>query len=179
MAKVLDDLRRDHVNMGTLLDLLEAQLHHLEEAGAPDLELMLEILDYSGNYPDLCHHPKEDLVYRRLMERAPETRAAVEDLLSEHEAIVQGTKDMADTLNNLLLDAEVSRAAVVEHLRDYIASNRRHIDKEEADILGRAEAALSAADWNEIDAAIAADDPLFGAAVQEKYRSLHHNIVMI
>ncbi len=178
MVKVLDELRRDHVNMATLLDLLEAQLLRLEEAGTPDFELMLEILDYNGNYPDRCHHPREDLVYRRLMERAPETRAAVEDLLSEHEAIVQGTKDMADTLNSLLLDAEVSRADVVEHLRDYIATNRRHIDKEEADILGRAEAALSAADWSEIDAAIAADDPLFGAAVQEKYRNLLHNIVM-
>lgn len=178
MAKVLDDLRRDHVNMGKLLDLLEAQLRRLEEAGAPDLDLMLDILDYARDYPDLCHHPKEDLVYRRLMERAPETRAAVEELLSEHEVMVRGTKDIADTLNSLLLDAEVPRAGVVERLRDYIALNRRHIDKEEADMFRRAEAALSDADWNEIDAAIAADDPLFGGAAREKYRALRHNIVM-
>ncbi len=45
MVKVLDELRRDHVNMATLLDLLEAQLLRLEQAGTPDFEQMLEILD--------------------------------------------------------------------------------------------------------------------------------------
>jgi hemerythrin-like domain-containing protein len=178
MSKVLDDLHRDHANIGKLLDLLDMQLRRFEEAALPDFDLMLDILDYTRNYPDISHHPKEDLVYKRLLERAPEASDAVEDLVEDHAVLLKSTVDMTDTLTGVVLDAEVSREHVAGQLRDYITAYRRHIDREEADIFPRAEKALTAADWDEIDAAFDISDPLFGT-LQEKYRTLHHNITMM
>ena len=71
MAEVLDRLEQEHTNMAKPVDVLEHRLAVFAEAGTVDYDLILRIVDYFLDYPDQVHHPKEDLVYRKLRERAP------------------------------------------------------------------------------------------------------------
>ena len=163
--------------MEQLLGLLEAQVRRLEDAGAPDYDLMLDIMDYAMNYPQRCHHPKEDLVFKKLMERDSSSRPLVEDLLQEHETIAESTVETYEALRNIVLGVEVPRHRAVASVRDFITLNRRHIDKEETKVFPLALKSLKDEDWTKIDAAISADDPLFGKTVQKQYRALRKSIV--
>lgn len=177
MPRVIEDLRREHSNIARLLDLLERQVELLESAGAPDYSLMLEIMEYTLNYPDLYHHPKEDLVFRKLIERDANAAAAARELIEEHEALGRATREFADTLRNVSLDAEVPRAHVIARAREYIDLNRRHMEKEETNVFPLALQSLEAGDWAEIEAARApGEDPLFGGALERQYDALRESI---
>ena len=65
MGGILDTLRSDHANMARLLNILERQVSAFREGEAPDYEIVQGVVEYFLDYPDLCHHPKEDLLARR------------------------------------------------------------------------------------------------------------------
>ena len=72
MPDTLFLLRLEHGNLSKLLGLIENQVA-AADAGMPMDEQLLSLAsEYFYDYPDRCHHPKEDLVYRRLGERDPE-----------------------------------------------------------------------------------------------------------
>ena len=77
MSKVMNALEQEHLDMGKLLDALERQIVILEGGGTPDYDIVQGVMDYCLTFPDLHHHPKEDLVYRRLAARDPTAAAGV------------------------------------------------------------------------------------------------------
>lgn len=177
MSRVMRQLRRDHVNMTRLLGLLDMQLLVFDDGGAPDYHLMLDIMDYTMNYPDQCHHPKEDLVFRKLMERDANLRPLLEELLEEHVTLAEMTRAFAEALGKVVLDAELRRERVAKLARDYITATRLHMEREETIVFPRALDILGDEDWDEIDAEITADDPLFGTEVEARYLALHQSII--
>jgi hemerythrin-like domain-containing protein len=70
----------EHLNFVTLLGLLEAELDRFSRGKAPDYELMLDIMFYMTHYPDVLHHPKEDLAFARIGARSPAARSLVDAL---------------------------------------------------------------------------------------------------
>ena len=80
MVKILDDLRQDHRNLAWLWDLLGRELSIFKEGGRPDYDLVEAILDYCINYPDLCHHPKENLIFDKLADRDSGVIGAIGEL---------------------------------------------------------------------------------------------------
>ena len=60
----------EHVNFAKLLDLLEGQLDLFHKGESPDYELMLDIMFYMKHYPDVLHHPKEDLAFCKGREKS-------------------------------------------------------------------------------------------------------------
>jgi hypothetical protein len=84
MTKLIEILREDHRNIETLLLVLERELNIFDRAEQPDYEVMRAIIDYFRDYPDRCHHPKEDAVFAKLKTRDPAATASVGDLEAEH-----------------------------------------------------------------------------------------------
>jgi hemerythrin-like domain-containing protein len=180
MLKVIHDLSRDHRNMERLLVVIERQMDSHRAGGALDIDLLQSILDYILNYPDLVHHPKEDLIFERLRQVDPEGAALVADVLGEHPALCQATECFASTLNNVAKDAEVPRQWFEAIARGYIDKTRAHMLQEEKVFFPRALARLKDEDWRAIDAAgagAAPADPLFGPTVEGKYLALHERIL--
>ena len=84
-SRVLEDLRVEHRAMGKLLELLEHQLDLVAQDRRPDDELLLQIAEYFASVPDIYHHPKEDVVLRRLVARHPGFAEIAGLLEAEHE----------------------------------------------------------------------------------------------
>lgn len=179
MAETLDRLLREHRDIETLLGVLEAELAAFDAARAPDYEVMAAIADYFLGYPATCHHPKEDVVYRALVEHRPECQATVGDIEHEHATLGEQVRQFADAVNNVMHDAEISRETFDHVVRQFIEAQRAHIAKEEEPeglfaIAGRT---LSDDDWAAIDARIADEnDPLFGAMPEERFARLRRDI---
>lgn len=167
----------DHVNFGRLLNLLEAELAPLHDAGSPDYALMLDIMYYMTHYSDLLHHPKEDLVFARIKARDESAGPAVDALASQHAQLREMGEALVHALDDVVNDSIASREHVEATVRAYVSTLRAHMRTEEGEILPLAARVLNESDWTAINAAIAdVDDPLFGAQVQERYAGLREEI---
>jgi len=178
MADVLAALRRDHGGMAQLFAAVERQLARFGRGETPDYDVLRGVLDYCLTYPDLYHHPKEDLVYARLSRLDPAAAAAVGDLAAEHRPLAEATRRFAAALRNLLQDQEVPREAFDRAAREFLDSHRRHIAMEEKSFFPAAEASLTAADWAAIEAELASRaDPLSADVGEARYAALRADIL--
>ena len=177
MAALLDSLRDDHRNMTGLLDLLEDEVKILRDGGAPDLDLMVLALDYCLTYPDLYHHPKEDQVYRRLVEKGI-SQFQVSDLVKTHEDLAGLTRRLAAALDELIKAPGDPRDEVVELAVTFLDAYRRHMEAEDMVFFPLAEERLKPADWASIESEMArVNDPLFGERAAAAYRRLNRDLI--
>jgi len=176
MTKLIEILREDHRNIETLLLVLERELNIFDRAEQPDYEVVQAIIDYFRDYPDRCHHPKEDAVFAKLKTRDPAATASVGDLEAEH---LKGTKRLrlvARAVESVLSEQEVLRQTVDDIVRDFIEKERRHMEMEERILFPAAAKALLSEDWAEIDAMLQSDSSL-DRANEEKFNSLRQRIL--
>ncbi|MCB1755189.1 MAG: hemerythrin domain-containing protein [Gammaproteobacteria bacterium] len=173
MQKLMAELRRDHRNIGRLLKLLEGELDKMSNDGDPDLLLMLDIVDYVENYPDLVHHPRENLVFAAYKAKSLEGAEIVDGLLEEHRLLPKMTR-----LFRTLLE-EVSDSAIIitrDELRakaqEYIDRQREHLNTEERLMFPMIESTLDEEDWHDLEATSPEyKDPLFDAEV-DRYQNI-------
>jgi hemerythrin-like domain-containing protein len=155
MRHVIDLLQIDHRNMRQLLRVLEEEIDIYGASGVADFDLMKQIIDYTLHYPNLIHHPREDLLFRRLLARDPTSGPLIGDLAREHAELAQLTQRFAATL-------------------------RQHIATEEKTLFPRVMAVFEDSDWAELDAfATTGYDPLFGSSIEKHYLDLHARIMQI
>lgn len=179
MASIMEQLHQDHRNLARVLALIEQQLLILRRAGEPDLALLNDALDYVEHYPDLIHHPREDLLFERYLARprAP-ARHAVESLLAEHQELKAMTQALRSALEAVLQDTPLEREPLVAQLEAYVERQRRHIDTEEAEVFPLLLRELDEADWRAAEEVLAErSDPLFGGERDRPYEALYQRLL--
>ena len=63
---VIERLSREHRNIEKLLAVLERELEVFDLGDRPDYEVIRAVISYFEVYPEVYHHPQEDLVFARL-----------------------------------------------------------------------------------------------------------------
>jgi hemerythrin-like domain-containing protein len=147
----IEVLRLEHRKMARLLDLLERQLVLLENGRLPDYELLTEIADFLRTFPDLYHHPKEDLIVRAIAERNREAGAELRLLEAEHEEGSRELQRFSRALIDMLMEPETRRERFLDIARAFLDHERRHMTWEEGHFFDLAEGILTEADWASID----------------------------
>ncbi len=177
MPTTLAKWHTEHVNFGKLLTCLESQLDLFHDGETPHYELMLDVMFYMTHYPDVIHHPKEDLAFARIKAREPQAAAMVDALDAQHEELRRMGAELVVHLSDIYNGAVTSREPVENLARDYIATFREHIGFEERKMLPLASRLLEAQDWAAIDAAVRhIDDPLFGRNPEPRYRTIERHL---
>ncbi len=177
---ITDFLRKEHRNIERLLFVLERELTVFDSGARPDYEVISAVIGYFQFYPEAYHHPQEDLVFQKLKERDPDAAAHV-DLAAEHRKVGQRLRRVAQAVDSVLMDQEVSRDAVDAIIHDFIEQERRHIAMEESDFFPAAEKVLQTQDWEEIAASRRTnrEDPLFSETVEERFDALRTHILQL
>jgi hemerythrin-like domain-containing protein len=177
MTQIIDILRDEHRNIEQLLLVLERELCVFNRAERPDYHVVQSVIEYFQDYPDCCHHPKEDMIFEKLKARDPITAASIGDLEAEHGNGSKRLGRVARTVESILADREILRQTVDEIIRDFIDHERQHMAMEERVLFPAAVKVLLPQDWAEIRARlIARKDPL-DTALEAKYRLLRHLIL--
>lgn len=177
-ADVIGILRQEHENIAKLLDALERQLARFMTKGSVDFDIIEGVARYFIDYPDLCHHPKEDVVFRRLRHRNPTAVPGMGDLEKEHEKIGALSRAFADTVHNVMQEAVVHRESFEKTTRAFIGAQRRHMELEERLFFPAALSALTDEDWAEVTAEISRrDGPLFGSTIEARFRAIATEIL--
>ena len=177
MMQLIDTLREEHRNIEKLLLVLERELCVFNRAERPDYHVVRSVIEYFQDYPDSCHHPKEDMIFEKLKARDPMAAASVGDLEAEHEKGSKRLRRVARTVENILADREILRQTVDEVVRDFIDHERQHMAMEERVFFPAAVKVLRPQEWAGIYAkSTAKTDPL-NTALEDKYRLLRQLIL--
>ncbi|VFN03963.1 MAG: Hemerythrin HHE cation binding domain-containing protein [Candidatus Kentron sp. G] len=130
------------------------------------------------NYPDLFHHPKEDILFQRVTKRDESANSIVAELVQDHHALADQGKALFDLLHALIHEHPVERGTLEAKAREYILTLRTHMNLEEGTLLPMAKKVLHEEDWSEIEGIMGnRDDPLFGEnIVQAEYLALYEYI---
>ena len=177
MHKTLTQWHADHVNFAKLLNLVEVELARFHDGGSPQYDLMLDIMYYMTHYPDVVHHPKEDLVFARIKERDETAAARIDELTHQHGRLKRLGERLLHDLDDIVNGTITSRERVEADARDYVASFRAHMRTEEQDVLPLAARLLHDRDWAAIGAAVRhIEDPLFGSSAEQRYAALSRQI---
>lgn len=177
MHNVIDRLRADHQHMGLLLDVLERELDIVEKAGNADFAIMRDVMQYLTRYSDKVHHPMEDLVYARLVDRSPKARQDLASVPEQHERIVRDSALLLDTVSMIADGGMTLRAAILRAGRRYVADLRKHIEMEEAHLFPLVLRILDRADLAEVARILDEQkDPVFGDVVEADFQVLYAHI---
>ncbi len=170
-------LRLEHRNLSQLLGLIEDQVA-AADAGAPlDTNLLSLAWEYFSDYPDLCHHPKEDLVYELLSKRDPGSCAGLKNLTSEHVRLRELTQRFGEAVRRLREYPQAAEPGAREVLREFTQRYRQHMREEDERFFPLAEKKLSKDEWATLDFAIFdRDDPLFANATEHRFSALRQRI---
>jgi len=177
VPQIIDILRDEHCNIEKLLLVLEQELCVFNRAERPDYHVVQSVIEYFQDYPDCCHHPKEDMIFEKLKARDPITAASIGDLEVEHEKGSKRLGRVARTVESVLADREILRQTVDAIIRDFIDHERQHMAMEERVLFPAAVEVLLPQDWAEIRARLTARKDPLGTALEAKYRLLRHLIL--
>jgi hemerythrin-like domain-containing protein len=177
---IIERLSQEHRNIEKLLAILERELEVFDRGDRPDYEVIRAVISYFEVYPEVYHHPQEDLVFAKLRTRDPVAAAKVGDLAREHYKGAERLRRVAHAVENVLADAEVLRQNVDTIVRDFITHERHHMMMEDRDFFPAALKALEPQDWTEIaSAVIGHKDPLFSDATEERFDALRAHILRL
>ena len=177
MTNIIEQIRDEHRNMAKLLDALERQIAVFSEGGQPDYEVIVGAIDYFLDYPDRCHHPKEDLLARKVLEGA-DTAGPLQKLEAQHGAPGISSDLFAQLVHRVLDEAELSRSDLTRAATEFIATQRHHMEMEEEHFLPLAATALSQEDLAALDSELMAEaDPLMDPDAEARYAILRDAIL--
>ena len=179
-AESLRIIRDEHRAIASVLRTMNLLLaDHRQRGTLPDFAILRAMLFYLDEYPERLHHPNEsNLLFPMVRKRSEEARAILDRLDGEHE---RGEAEII-RLGHLLLGFEMMgesrREAFETAMRRYTEHYFAHMRTEEVEILPLAQRVLTEEDWQEVDAAFAANrDPLTGHRPEEAYRPVITRII--
>lgn len=178
MSNIIQILLEEHRNIDKLLLVLEHELEVFDRSEEPDYEILRAIIEYFQDYPEDCHHPKEDMVFEKLKMRDPAAASRVGDVEAEHVVETERLRKLVEAVEEILAGREFLRQTFHDVVNDFIKHQRQHMDKEERLLFPAAVQRLRPEDWAAIDARLNdRKDPLFNGAVETKFQALQRTIL--
>jgi hemerythrin-like domain-containing protein len=178
MAAVVDVLREEHRNMALLLGALERQIDVFAQGGPPDYDVVCGISLYFIEYPDKCHHPKEDAICNQVIKCHIKEPYVFIDLLIEHKSIHDRAIRFNDAVRALLNDTDIARSTVVDAAQEFIATQRQHMKREEESFFPLVERLLTPDEWSRVEGELASRlDPLFRGSVEERFKTVRERLL--
>ena len=178
MVEIIEILREEHRNIEKLLRVMEDELGLFDRAERPDYEVFGAIIEFFKNYPNSCHHPKEDIIYEKFKARDPSRAASIADLQAEHREGAVRLRRVAQTIDSVLNDQELLRESVDQIVRDFIDNERKHIALEDEVVFPAIVDTLQAGDWADIALTLADRyGPPSEADFEEQFSTLRRNIL--
>jgi hemerythrin-like domain-containing protein len=178
MVEIIEILRQEHRNIEKLLRVMEQELSVFDRGERPDYEVFGAVIEFFKEYPDSCHHPKEDIIYEKFKARAPDRAASIPDLEIEHREGAVRLRRVAQAIDAVLNDQELLRESVDQIVRDFIDNERKHIALEDAVVFPAITSSLKPEDWADIALKIADRyGPPSRADFEEQFSTFRRNIL--
>jgi len=147
-------LLEDHKTLCTVIEALEVRLPEVARRDPETLDLLANLIDYIAEYPDQVHHPREDRIIERLIDKGltPSERIIVELTVAQHAELAAATARMETDIDALLSKQHDAGVQFDHDARIYLAMQKEHMRREEQQLFPVAVRLFTAMDWKEIEA---------------------------
>ena len=180
MANTMMLLQTDHRNMAKLLDVVQQQVANMTLGVPVNYSLLESAFTYLLGYPDQSHHPKEELVYRKLLSRSPEMAESLNELVEEHEKLGRLTRTLSLAIPESRKNPRAANEGLASQLSAFLEFYRRHMIMEEQRFFPLALQRLSRDNFAEIDFELFDQvDPLFNQETDERFAELRDEIMRL
>ncbi|MBL0122387.1 MAG: hemerythrin domain-containing protein [Betaproteobacteria bacterium] len=177
MSDVINILLQEHRNISRVLDLIQRQAANLASRAPVNYRLLESCFQYLSSYPEKCHHPKEDLVYRKLRSNCPDIVDSLRDLVDEHETLAYFTRNLRRSIAVVQHQLPTVNTPLAEQLTTYLDAYHLHMATEEKCFFPLALKRLSHDELAEIDFTLFDQpDHLFDREAEAKLAELHRAI---
>ena len=127
MPKIINLLLEEHQNIEKLLLVVERELEIFDSGGRPDYEILRAVIHYFQDYPESCHHPKEEMIFRKLKARDAAAAKRFGNVEAEHALETRRLQSFARAVESVLADQEFLRESFDLAVREFIALQREHL----------------------------------------------------
>lgn len=173
MKSTLQFIHDDHKNYSVLLSLLDHDIKNLQKGEQTDFIRLYDIMNYMTNYPDVHHHPAEEIIFALLEKKSPSTGDSVATLIKEHRKLAELGRALKEKLHHVTSGAIVSKDEIISTTKDYYTLLTNHLNFEEGELLPLVEEVFDENDWSSIAQQIKkTEDPLFGDVVDTQFTDL-------
>jgi len=155
MKDPLRTLRNEHGSIAAVLHGLQYLARELRKPGVkPQLSVFRAMIHYIDAFPERFHHPKEDdWLFARLVARAPDTIALVDDLKREHVEGARMIRELEAALDRYEREAPAGADAFADAVDRFANFHWNHMRREEQQVLPLARQHLTDTDLEEIERA--------------------------
>ena len=172
--ELMQHLGDDHRHISVILDHLELALTGPEDDDV-DWDLVSDMIDYLQEYPDIAHHPLEDQLFDRVLDKGltPVERELIHLNMAQHVDISGATDDLASDVDRILSDIVVPIERLHGDFQRYLDLQRTHMINEDTHLYPLAQRLLKTEDWKDLlEASNTHTDPMFDLK-QGKFASLY------
>ena len=150
----LQRLLEDHKVLCGVIEALEMRLPQISKRDPDTLDLLANLIDYIAEYPDRVHHPREDRIIERLIDKGltPSERIIVELTVAQHAELGAATARMQVDIDALLSRQRDAGVQLDQDAKIYLAMQKEHMRREEQQLFPMAVRLFTPADWREIEA---------------------------
>ncbi|MDH3611357.1 MAG: hemerythrin domain-containing protein [Nitrosopumilus sp.] len=135
-------LRRDHDLIEKVIKAMEATIQLLNDGKQIPESILNQVIDFSKNFTDVCHHSKEENVLFPALEQAgmPRNMGPIAMMLMDHERSREIGSHMEESAKEYL-DSQNS-TNLVSYMKQYVEHVTEHLWKENNRLFMMAEARL-------------------------------------
>ena len=155
MNSFLLELRNDHHHMMRIVRLIRYAAEMPEgdpqEPGVSDrLELLQECIGYMQNYPEIRHHPIEDVIFDCLVARDPAASQYTSTLQDEHRVLADLNRGILASINDFSQGSDQTIERISSQAIAFADLQIRHMRIEESTVFPLANRKLTLADWKQV-----------------------------
>jgi hemerythrin-like domain-containing protein len=174
-------IREEHTAIACVIHSLEYVVHKLEEGGKPNFYLLHAMLEYIIEYPERCHHPKENRhLFQTLRLRNPDAESLIAELEAEHIRGDELLKNLRHSLARYETHGRSELRRLAQAVTIFAEYHWQHMTKEEDILLPIAKRSLTESDWQAIaEAFLQNDNPLMGFNPKQHYSQLFDRILKL
>ncbi|MFA7552675.1 MAG: hemerythrin domain-containing protein [Spongiibacteraceae bacterium] len=171
MNLIVEQLQADHKQLVRILYHLEREAKAFMGLNRTEacLETILDILDYVQVYPEIWHHPIEDVIYQVLLEKDAVEASVLADLMAEHETLELLTDNLHLMVNGLTKTAVVGyqKMRFLKACSHYVTRQLHHMEQEQKLLFPLLASNFGPKDWEEVTLRFKKQQPLDDSKLQE------------
>ena len=135
-------LRRDHDLIEKVIKSMEATIQLLQDGKSIPESILMQVIDFSKNFTDVCHHSKEEGSLFPALEKAgmPTSMGPIAMMLMDHEKSREIAAQMEIATKKYLNENDSSE--LISSMQEYVTHITEHLWKENNRLFMMAEARL-------------------------------------
>ena len=135
MIEILVGLQNEHRYLARIADLLSTRSGAVLPPDTADLTLLTDTVYYLTHFPDVFHHPREDVLAGWLEGRGVLSKVLLNTLASQHQELTVQGRDLLRDLESLLRVETETWAGLAPRLHAYADALRLNMAAEEECLL--------------------------------------------